>query len=301
MILSVWKPLYNKGKIMSYSLVDNDEIKTLKGKTAYKVIWVCDDINCKTKNKKHSISACHLIKPKMSYEKQICRSCQCTGEGNGRYGDNRKWEELYDEKKYLELKKNMSERLTGESNPSKRNSVKIKKNQTIIDEKYIHKITTEKSFDLLEIIDLNGKNTKFLVKCKLGHTLEKTYVNFTKKNKKFICEKCFYDSISLNLDDEELSKIENYKKQVRVLTAKNYKIHKNTINPKNLKISKTEYHLDHKYSIYEGFKNNVDYRVISAKENLDVIPMKENLSKQHNCSISLDELIESTKYLYENK
>ena len=62
MILNVWKPLYNKGKIMSYSLVDTDEIKILKGKTAYKVIWVCDEINCKTKNKKHSISACHLIK-----------------------------------------------------------------------------------------------------------------------------------------------------------------------------------------------------------------------------------------------
>jgi len=267
----------------------------------YHFIWVCDNLECKNKNLKHSISACHLVKPKMSFEKQVCRPCQCTGEGNGRYGDNRKWEELYDEKKYLELKKNMSERFSGENNPSKKDSVKIKKNQTIINEDYLYKITSEKSFKLLKILNLNGKNTKFLVKCPANHTLEKNYVNFIKKNKKFICDKCFYESISLNLSEEELLKLENYKKQVRSLTAKNYKLYKNIINPDGLVISKTEYHLDHKFSIYEGYKKNIDFRIISAKENLEIIPMKQNLSKQAKCSISLEELIESTKYLFKNK
>ena len=297
MILQTWKPNYEKGKIIYYTIVDNTDLKNLKGKTAYKVIWVCDNKNCKYTNKKHIISACHLTKSKMCYDLQICRPCQCSGDGNGRFNDHRTWDEIYGQDKSFDMKKHMSKKWIGDLNPSKKDYVKIKKNQPIIDKDFIKKIVNEKNFILIDVDILNGKYSRFIIRCDKGHEIQKKYLNFVRKDKKFICEKCFYDSISMNLTDEEIKEIEKYKKQIRSLTAKNYRLYKDIINPNNLKISKNDHHIDHKFSIYEGFKNNVDTKIISAKENLQVIPSKENLSKQGKCSISLDQLLSLTNYL----
>ena len=51
------------------------------------------------------------------------------------------------------------------------------------------------------------------------------------------------------------------------------------------------YHLDHKYSIIEGFKNNIKPELIGNIKNLEFIPWKENLKKRAKCSITLEELI----------
>lgn len=297
MIKSVWKPHYEKSKIVFYEKKENNELLNLKGKTAYKVIWVCDDPKCKTKEKIHSISACHLIKPNLCYDLQICRPCQCTGEGNGRYKDNRKWEELYSKEKLESLKSLYSNKWKGNLNPSKKNEVKIKKNQPIIDNEYLKIITEGKNFKIIKIVKLDGKNSELLVECQNKHKSFKKYNNFVRKDKTFICQRCYYDSISLNLTEEEVKKFENYKKQVRALTAKNYKLNKDFINPNGLKIGKKNHHIDHKYSIHEGYKNGIDCHIIASKENLQVIPYNENLSKQSKCSISLSELIDLTNYL----
>jgi len=297
MIHSVWKPVNLKGKVIYYELVDKESLINIKGKSNYKVIWTCDNNQCKYPNKFHSISACHLKKEKMCYETQICRPCQCTGEGNGRYGDRRTWNELHSPQKVKTLKKIMSDKWKGDMNPSKLDDVKIKKNQPIINEEFLKKIVEEKKFTIISVLDLRGKKSKIKVRCSNEHISDKTYENFIRKDKKYICERCYYESISLNLTDEELSKIDNYKKQVRALTAKNYKKYKSFINPKNLKIGKSDFHLDHRYSIYEGYRNNVDVKIISAKENLEIIPYNENLSKQQKCSITYDELINKTEYL----
>lgn len=50
------------------------------------------------------------------------------------------------------------------------------------------------------------------------------------------------------------------------------------------------YNLDHKYSIIEGFKNNIDPKIIGHISNLEMLPWKENLVKQGSCSITLKEL-----------
>jgi len=297
MIINVWKPIYESCKIVNYKLVDKKTLLEKKGTTAYKVIWTCDDSNCKTPTKKHSISACHLVKEKMSFYTQICRPCQCTGQGNGRYGDRRKWSDFFDEEKILKFKKKFSDNWKGEKNPSKKESVKIKKGQPIINEIFIEQIVKLKNFKLIKINNLNGKKSCFSVECPYGHISKKVYSNFTRKDSKFICEKCFYNSISLNLSDEEIENFKKYSKYVRALTAKTYRQYEKLINPNNLEISKKKYHLDHKYSISEGFKNNVSPFILSSKENLEVVPWKENLSKQTRCSITLDELNQLTNYL----
>lgn len=51
------------------------------------------------------------------------------------------------------------------------------------------------------------------------------------------------------------------------------------------------YHLDHKYSVAEGFRNNVLPQIIGHICNLEYIPWRKNASKVDNCSIGIDELM----------
>lgn len=51
------------------------------------------------------------------------------------------------------------------------------------------------------------------------------------------------------------------------------------------------YHLDHKFSIIEGFKQNIKPEIIGNINNLEFIPWKENLSKGSECSITIDKII----------
>jgi hypothetical protein len=297
MIKSIWKPVYFKSKIIYYDMVEVEDLTNKKGTTAYKVIWVCDNPKCRTPSKIHSISAHHLTKVKNNFNIQICRPCQCSGEGNGRFGDNRKWSDFHSEERVKELKLIYSEKWKGIKNPSLIDDVKIKKNQSIINEVFLKKIVNKNGFKLLSLVELDGKNSKLVVECKNGHISNKRYVNFVAKHKKFICSKCFYNSIALNLSKEDMLIIKNYYRIVRSMTKKTYKQYKNIINPNNLKISFNTYHIDHKFSVAEGFRNNLPPEILSAKENLQILTQHNNLSKQDKCSITLDELIEKTKYI----
>ena len=51
------------------------------------------------------------------------------------------------------------------------------------------------------------------------------------------------------------------------------------------------YHLDHKYSILEGFKNNISPTIIGDIKNLEFIPWEENIKKRTKNSITINELI----------
>ena len=51
------------------------------------------------------------------------------------------------------------------------------------------------------------------------------------------------------------------------------------------------YHLDHKYSILEGFKNKISPTIIGGFKNLEFIPWEENIKKRAKNSITINELI----------
>lgn len=53
------------------------------------------------------------------------------------------------------------------------------------------------------------------------------------------------------------------------------------------------YHLDHKYSIVFGFKNNIPAYIIGHISNLEFIPARKNNSKGSGCSITKEALFES--------
>ena len=59
------------------------------------------------------------------------------------------------------------------------------------------------------------------------------------------------------------------------------------------------YHIDHMYSIFNGFKNKISPLIIGHRENLQMIPWKNNVLKHTTCSISIETLLEKTGYDFE--
>lgn len=88
----------------------------------------------------------------------------------------------------------------------------------------------------------------------------------------------------------QLSDKKYYEQLIRKQTEKqNIKTLKNS----NLRgpVEKNGYHLDHIYSISEGFKNNIPVHIIANINNLKFIPARENQSKNYKCQITINEII----------
>ena len=81
-----------------------------------------------------------------------------------------------------------------------------------------------------------------------------------------------------------------YRQIVTFLTEKTYKKFKQEINPHDLrrKAGSSGYHLDHKYSIFQGFVDGILPNIIACKHNLQMLPGSENISKGIKCAISLE-------------
>jgi hypothetical protein len=55
--------------------------------------------------------------------------------------------------------------------------------------------------------------------------------------------------------------------------------------------TKEGYHLDHRYSIFQGFKDGIPAKTIGCIKNLEMLPSGQNLSKNKKCSISKTEIL----------
>jgi hypothetical protein len=55
------------------------------------------------------------------------------------------------------------------------------------------------------------------------------------------------------------------------------------------------HHLDHKFSIWEGFRHQVPLEVIGGRHNLEMMPKRPNLLKGVACSITVAELYRGYK------
>lgn len=87
-------------------------------------------------------------------------------------------------------------------------------------------------------------------------------------------------------DDPEYKEFKKYQRKVYYWTNKN-----DLATLENYdKRSKKGYHLDHRFSIYEGFLQNIPPKVIGNIHNLEMLPAKENMSKATKCSITKEEL-----------
>lgn len=89
--------------------------------------------------------------------------------------------------------------------------------------------------------------------------------------------------------DEKLSDWKLYRRKVESLTYHSYNKNKSIIDPDNLR--SRDFHLDHKFSIFEGFRNNIPVYIIASKYNLEIIKAEDNLSKSIDCSILKEDLL----------
>jgi len=56
--------------------------------------------------------------------------------------------------------------------------------------------------------------------------------------------------------------------------------------------NKGMYHLDHKYSIFQGYKDNISAKAIGSIYNLEMIIGRNNLTKGRKCSLTINEIKE---------
>lgn len=89
-------------------------------------------------------------------------------------------------------------------------------------------------------------------------------------------------------DDPEYAEFKKYRRKVYYWTSKNDLTQLENYEKRAL----LGYHLDHKYSVTEGFKNNVPPKVVGSIYNLEFIPYNVNTSKGIKCSITLEKLNE---------
>ena len=100
-----------------------------------------------------------------------------------------------------------------------------------------------------------------------------------------------FNNISYDEYLKNLPEYKNYKYRVYILTRKQNLNLLENYNKRAKSGVIGGYHLDHKYSICEGFKNSISPEIISDIKNLEFIPWEENIKKRTNCSITLNELI----------
>ena len=89
-------------------------------------------------------------------------------------------------------------------------------------------------------------------------------------------------------DDPEYAEFKKYRRKVYYWTSKNDLTQLENYEKRAL----LGYHLDHKYSVTEGFKNNVPPKFVGSIYNLEFIPYNVNTSKGIKCSITLEKLNE---------
>jgi hypothetical protein len=137
-----------------------------------------------------------------------------------------------------------------------------------------------------ELIWADGKKFKFI--CPEGHVHKMFWSNWILGQG---CGKCYQE----RRERDAIRYLKGYKLyyyNVKRLTEINYKKYKSIINPRNLPRGRNEYHLDHKFSIYEGFRRGILPYIIASVNNLEMLMESENISKSKSCSITEKQLID---------
>lgn len=216
-------------------------------------------------------------------------SCARRGSGNPMYGKTHTEEvkQILRNTLHKTLEKVKLE--NGVENISQLNSVKEKKGQTILSEEYISEYVKSFGYELINKDEMNNKHTVLTLKCPNGHIFDMKWKAFRSGKR---CIECYYESLRRKWGIEDIEKYYEYRKLVTSLTNITYRKYKKIINPNNYKRSHTDYQLDHKFSILQGFKNNISPKIISSYVNLEMLTAYENESKQDKCSITKEQLLE---------
>lgn len=91
-------------------------------------------------------------------------------------------------------------------------------------------------------------------------------------------------------DPSNIPEYEKYRIEVWKISNQQFIEHYYKINPNNIRRN-TANHLDHKYSIQQGWQNKVPANIIGSWKNLQIISGKENRQKGNKCSVTLEDII----------
>lgn len=95
--------------------------------------------------------------------------------------------------------------------------------------------------------------------------------------------------------EKELESIQLYRSAVTYYTKKTYEFYKHAINPDGLNRGIHTNHIDHIFPVIEGWKNDVDPKLISDYRNLRLIDSFDNLSKGDRTELSLEDFLNMVK------
>ena len=142
------------------------------------------------------------------------------------------------------------------------------------------------TFSLEKCIEKYGKEEGTKIFYKRQEKWHKTlYSNFTQDE----LEKAKKETRIKNgnqIPDEELKNYIVYKRLCWKYTNKSIKEFK----IENFDKRGINYHLDHKYSIMQGFKDGIIPSLIGSFKNLEILPAIDNCSKKDKCSIPIEDL-----------
>ena len=128
-----------------------------------------------------------------------------------------------------------------------------------------------------------GTFGKLKVKCTEGHIYYTTWNNFSVGKRCDACRRIYNRGKNhykwQNYSKKDLENIYNYRNRISFLTNMNYSKYKFIINPKKLKRGFRSYHLDHIFTVMEGFRLNIDPEIISNPYNLQMLWWKKNIIK----------------------
>lgn len=83
------------------------------------------------------------------------------------------------------------------------------------------------------------------------------------------------------LDERARTDFQSYRRKVRGLSEKTYLENIDLINPNRHKrsLGNQDWHLDHKVSIIDGFRQGLAPEELAIKENLQMLPARDNMTK----------------------
>ena len=124
-------------------------------------------------------------------------------------------------------------------------------------------------------------HTELEFQCDEGHIYEAEWNNFQQGERCPICNHLnqFGENHPnwKNYSEEELQKLEGYRADIVKLSNINFRKYHHLIDPKRLRGD--ENHLDHIYTVIDGFNNNIPPEVIASPINLQMLTAFDNMSK----------------------
>lgn len=106
---------------------------------------------------------------------------------------------------------------------------------------------------------------------------------------------------------EDLSEFQRYRYNVTIITNRQLAKYGNLVDYRNKTKNNKDLDfrdmisIDHKFSVKEGFNNNISPEIIGSIVNLELMTVSKNSSKHSKCSISLSALVNEYKKFTENE